>query len=79
MDNTQVKVFVIAGAKKEKIVAIQDDLFQIEVKEKAQGNMANKRVRELLAGYFHVSVGAVRIVKGHHTPKKIVIVRTPSS
>lgn len=70
-----IKAKVTAGAKRENILKMSDDHFEISVKEPAERNMANKRVIQLLAGHFGVSVGAVRLVSGHHSPSKIFDVR----
>ena len=42
-----IKVVVTTGQKKEKIVAKKPDHFEISVKEKAEKNMANKKVIDL--------------------------------
>ena len=48
-----VKVMVTPSAKKEKVEEKNGELF-ISVKEPAQRNLANKRVRELVASHFGV-------------------------
>ncbi len=67
-----IKVKVTTGAKKEKIEIKKQDVFVITVGEKAERNMANKRVRELVAEHFKVSIGKVKIISGHHSPSKIL-------
>ena len=66
-----VKVF--AGAKKEKVEYPYDgegcDL-RLFVKEPAQKNMANKRVRELVARQYKIPLADVQLLTGHHSPKK---------
>jgi len=71
-----VKVKVTAGAKKEKFISLGNDSFTIYVKEKALHNMANRRVRELLAGHFGVSRRKVRMVKGHRSSHKLFNIQT---
>lgn len=71
-----IKVKVTAGAKKESIVRTSKDHFEVEVKEKAERNMANKRVLEVVALFLKVPSGKVRIVSGHHSPGKILDVQT---
>lgn len=66
-----VKVKVTAGARKEKLVQISADHFEISVREKAERNMANARVREMVAGFLGVPVGKTKIILGHHSPGKI--------
>jgi hypothetical protein len=71
-----IKAVVTAGAKKESITAKSLDHFLISVKEKAEKNLANKKVIQLLAQYFKVPKGKVRIVNGHHHPHKLLIIET---
>lgn len=65
---------VIAGAGKESFKKKKEDHFEISVREKAQGNMANTRVIELVAIHFKVSLNKVRIVNGHHHPSKLIVI-----
>ncbi|OGI57397.1 hypothetical protein A3B85_00010 [Candidatus Nomurabacteria bacterium RIFCSPHIGHO2_02_FULL_37_13] len=51
-----------------------DDHFEISVREKAERNMANNRVLELVARHFQVPKSKVRIVNGHHSPSKLLII-----
>lgn len=67
-----IKVKVVVGAKREKIVKKTEDHFDISVKEPAERNLANKRILELVRDYFKVYNGEVRIVSGHHSPSKII-------
>lgn len=69
-----IHVKVTAGAKKESIKQKSEDHFGISVREKAENNMANRRVIELLAVYFKVSKNKIRIVNGHRSPSKLLIV-----
>lgn len=69
-----IKAVVVADAKKEKFTEKSKDHFDISVKEKAEKNMANKRVIELLALHFKVSARKVRIINGHHHPHKLLAV-----
>lgn len=66
-----IKVKVIAGAKQEKIEKVKENQFKISVKEKAERNMANQRLIEILATEFLIPVSKIRIVSGHHHPSKI--------
>lgn len=67
-----IKVKVNAGVKAENIEKKSENSFILGVKEKAERNMANKRVCEIIANEFNVSVKLVRIVNGHHSPSKIL-------
>jgi len=67
-----VKVRVTPGVKRETFVQKAKDHFDISVKEKAERNMANRRVIELIAEHFKISVGKVKIINGHHSGSKIL-------
>lgn len=67
-----IKLNVIAGSKKEIFKQKSKDHFDISVKEKAERNMANARVIELVAEYFKVTKNKVRIINGHHHPSKLL-------
>lgn len=69
-----IKVKVTTKARREGIEKKTKDSYNIEVKEPAEQNLANRRVCELIAGEFAVPVKAVRIVSGHHSPSKILSV-----
>ena len=69
-----IHVKVTAGAKKEYFVKKSPDHFEVSVREKAERNMANTRVLELVAEYFKVSKNKVRIVNGHRSPSKLLVV-----
>jgi len=69
-----IKVKVVASAKKEKIDKNRQDIYMISVKEPAERNLANTRVREIIASVFNVGTKAVRIVSGHQSPSKILSV-----
>jgi uncharacterized protein YggU (UPF0235/DUF167 family) len=69
-----IHVKVIAGARKEFLKQKKEDHFEISVKEKAENNMANNRVLEIIGEYFKIPKNKVRIVNGHHHPSKLLIV-----
>jgi uncharacterized protein YggU (UPF0235/DUF167 family) len=69
-----IRVKVSAGVKKEDFKQISEDHFEIKVKEKAERNMANKRVLEILADFFKLSKGKIRIVNGHQSPSKLLVI-----
>jgi uncharacterized protein YggU (UPF0235/DUF167 family) len=66
-----VKARVTPGAKKERVVRIDDTHFELSVREPARQNMANNRVRELIARECGVPPGKVRLVSGHRSPAKV--------
>ena len=69
-----IRVKVSAGAKKEEMKQKSKDHFLISVKEKAERNMANRRVLEILCEFFQLPNGKIRIVNGHQSPSKLLVV-----
>lgn len=66
-----VKVRVTPDAKNEQILEVSSDNFSIRVKEPAEQNLANNRVREIVAGQFRVPVARVKLVAGFRSRSKI--------
>jgi len=69
-----LKVTVEPGAKKEKIERKKDDHFIVAVKEKAERNLANTRVLEVLSAFLGRPKNELRIVIGHQSRNKIISV-----
>jgi uncharacterized protein (TIGR00251 family) len=69
--NMYVRVAVYPGNKKQSIEELGENRFEIKVKEPAERNLANQRVKELLAEKYGVTVHAVRLVSGHQSSRKI--------
>ncbi len=69
-----IKVRVKTGAKNELIKKVSDDHYEIAVREKPEANMANKRVLALMSRALKVPVARIRMIKGHHSPSKILTV-----
>jgi len=69
-----IHVAVTAGAKKEIFKQKSKDHFTISVKEKAERNMANARVLEIVAEHFKIPQNKVRIVNGHRHPSKLLVI-----
>ncbi|KXJ97845.1 MAG: hypothetical protein UZ19_OD1000909 [Parcubacteria bacterium OLB19] len=70
-----VKVRVIPKAKKETVSKIDDQIFEMTVKEPAERNLANNRIKELLAKEYGVKIESVRIISGHHSGSKMFDVK----
>lgn len=66
-----VRVEVRPGARKESVLQTDDKTYTIAVREPAERNQANARVREVLAEHLSVPIGKVRMVSGHRSPRKI--------
>lgn len=69
-----IKVTVTPDAKRGEVVQKNTHEFLISVREPAEQNRANTAMRIALAEYFKVAVGQVRIISGHHSPRKMVSV-----
>lgn len=69
-----IHIKVVTNARKESFVQESKDHFLASVKEKAERNVANARIVSLVAGYFDLPVGKVRIINGHHSPSKLISV-----
>lgn len=69
-----VRVHVVPGSKREQITEGKEGTLLISVREKAEGNQANKRVRELVALRLLLPLSKVRILSGHHSPTKLLTI-----
>lgn len=69
-----IRVHVNAGARKERVMKIDETTYQIAVKEPAERNMANTRIREILSEEFNVPVTEVKILTGHRSSSKMLTV-----
>ncbi len=67
-----VRVTALPDSKKELILKESDSEYTISVKEKAERNLANKRVVSIIADEFRVSLSRVTIVSGHRSRRKII-------
>jgi hypothetical protein len=68
-----IKVFVTPGAKKERVEE-KGEMLAIAVREPAEQNRANDRVRAIIAERMGVPVGKVRILTGHRSRSKMISV-----
>lgn len=69
-----VRVRVTPSAKRESLIEADARNFSASVKEPAERNLANTRVRELLAERFGIPAGRVRLISGHRSPQKVFAV-----
>lgn len=70
-----IKVRVTPGARDKKFEKVKNDTYHIAVKEKAEMNMANKKVISLLSEHLGVSANRLRLISGHHSLSKIFSVQ----
>jgi uncharacterized protein YggU (UPF0235/DUF167 family) len=73
-----VRVHAYPGAKKEKVTSKKDSVFEISVKEPAERNLANKRIRQILAEFFSVPVTQVTMLTGHQSSSKMFSIENES-
>jgi uncharacterized protein len=69
-----IRVKAHPSFKKEILKQINEDHFEIFVKEKAERNMANERIIELLALHYKIPKNKIRIVNGHRSQTKLLII-----
>ena len=67
-----IRVRVTPGVKKEFFREAGEHRFEAAVSEPAEGNRANRRILELVAEHYHISVKQIRIINGHHSPAKML-------
>ncbi|PIR83167.1 hypothetical protein COU19_02060 [Candidatus Kaiserbacteria bacterium CG10_big_fil_rev_8_21_14_0_10_56_12] len=70
-----LKVYVVPGARREEVEEV-DDTLRISVREPAQANRANVRVREIVALRYRVPLSKVTILTGHHSRGKMLVVNS---
>ena len=71
MQRMYIRVNAQPGAKKELVSRISADRYEISVREPAEQNMANRRIRTLVARELGLPETAVRMISGHQSPHKI--------
>lgn len=71
-----IKIRVSTGEKEESLTRKSPDSFLVSVRQKPEFNLANNRVREIIAHEFKIPLGKVRIISGHHSTGKILSVDT---
>lgn len=74
MNENVIRVTAFPESKKEKIIQLENGSLEIYVKEPAQRNLANTRVRECVAAHVGVPVARIAIQSGHRARKKALII-----
>lgn len=65
-----IKVRIFPNSKTEKIDKVSEDHYKVSVKQKAENNMANTRLLEIMHTEYPNSI--IKIISGHHSPGKIL-------
>lgn len=73
-ETVYIKVRIKPYSAKEQVIEKKKDTLEIHVREPAEQNRANDRMLELLKDRFKGKI--LRIVKGHHSPSKIISIDT---
>lgn len=63
-------VLATPDAKREKVTR-DGNTFVVSVKEPAERNLANKRIRDIVASELDVPPARARLLKGHRSQKKL--------
>ena len=71
-----IRVTVAPRSKKEMVQKLSENKWTISVKEPAEQNRANERVRTLIARELGVAPSDVRILTGHRARVKMISVLT---
>jgi len=66
-----IKVKCHPSSKKEIINKKDEDAFEVFLKEKPERGGANKRIFEILANYFNISIKKIKLIKGARSSSKI--------
>ena len=69
-----IRIKAQPGAKRDHLEDLGGNEFRISVRESDRNNKANRRIIELIAGYFEVPTTQVKIISGHRSRSKNVIV-----
>ena len=70
-----IHIKIFPESKVDSVEEKTDNSFVVRVREKAERNAANIKMRNLLAEYFKVDLGKVKIITGHHAPSKIIEIK----
>ena len=70
-----IRVHANPSARKERVMKIDNTTYQIAVREPAERNMANVRIREILSEEFNVPVSEVKVLTGHRSSSKRFSIR----
>ncbi len=72
---TYLKIKVHASAKETRLDKKSSDAYELFVREPAENGRANRAALALLAAELGIPAGRLMIIKGAHSPAKIVAIR----
>lgn len=76
----KILVFAKPGAKRTSVKKMEDLVpgfdasFSVAVKEPAEAGRANCAIEKALAEHFDVPISSIRIVAGHTTHRKVIVI-----
>jgi uncharacterized protein (TIGR00251 family) len=66
-----IKIKVIPSSKREVIDKIDEENYEIKVKQEPKNNAVNKRLVEIMRDIYK-NAKIIRIISGHRSPSKII-------
>jgi uncharacterized protein (TIGR00251 family) len=72
-DGVRLGIKVIPGASRDRVVGAYGDALKVAVSKPPEAGAANKAV-ELLSRALGITPGSIRIVRGHTSPRKDVLI-----
>lgn len=75
-ESMYIHIKAFTGQKKEAVFEKKPGYFDVFVREKPEQNMANRKIIELMAFHFGVSVSSVKMISGHQKPSKILSINS---
>jgi len=73
----KIKIKVIASSRKASVSVLPDGSLKVKVDAPPQKGKANRRLLEILAGYYGVPKTSVKIIHGHTSPVKLMEIFKP--
>lgn len=73
--NVLIHIKIFPDSKEDTVETKSDNSYIVRVREKAERNAANIKMKELLSKHFNVDLGKVKIITGHHAPSKIIEIK----
>jgi len=65
-----IRIIAKPNSSANKIEKVSEGVFEVSVKEPPENNLANLRILALLRGVYPNR--PIKIIKGHHTTKKLI-------
>lgn len=70
-----IHVKIFPDSNEDYVEAKSDVSYVVKVREKAERNEANLKMRQILAKHLNIEQHRIRIVTGHHSPSKIIEIK----